>query len=384
MPQFIATSSKGLMDVLYQEVSDLGLNAKDKNPFGVRFDSNWKGCYEANLKLRSATRVLKPILDFHAYNNDDIYYNTKKHDFTKYISVEQKLMVDVSIADGSVFSQNQMALVIKDSIVDQFRDKFLTRPSVETKNPDLRVVVKVDKALVSLAVDTSGENLSQRGYRTEAAIAPLREHLAAGLLMMTGWKPSSLQTVVDPMCGSGTFLIEAALMTKSQSPRPKKRKYSFENFRDFDKKIFDDLLLKEASLREASKSASVPQFFGFDKDAQVILSAKENAKRAGVEDLINFEVKDFNQIKKWDQNGLVVINPPYGKRLGEVEELKSLYKSLGRCLKNNFGGWTCWILSGEKELTRELGLKTFKKIPVKNGSLECRFLGYNIRGFPEN
>ena len=374
MARFIAVTSKGLADVLAQELRDLGLDVKEKGPAGVAFESNWEGCYRANLMLRTATRVIKPVLDFPAYEPQELYSNIKKHDFTKYIAVKDTFTIDASVRDSSFHDQRFVAMKIKDAIVDQFRDQFGERPDVDNDSPDLRIMVRVVKNQVSVSIDTTGDNLSQRGYREEAGEAPLREHLAAGLIRMTGWDEQT--PLVDPMCGSGTLLIEAALMAKAMAPGLLRKKFSLQKFSQFDEAVWDKAITEALSVEKQEPKV---HFYGFDKDSRVIQMAKRNAARAGVEDMITFEQGRVDLLKPPTPQGMMVLNPPYGERLGVTEDLKDVYRDLGFILKSQFKGWTCWLLSGNEDLTQILKLKSSRRVPVFNGAIECRWLEYKVR-----
>ncbi len=376
MPEFIAATSRGLIDVLSDEISSLGLNVINKTSAGVTFESNWEGCYRANLELRTATRVLKPVLDFPAYQPDELYHNIRKHDFTKYIDVGQTIAVDANVRESGFRDQRFVAMKVKDAIVDQFRDAFDgKRPDVDTDNPALRVAVRVVKNQVNVAIDTSGDSLSQRGYRTEAGEAPLREHLAAGLLALSGW--SQNVTIIDPMCGSGTILIEAALRARKIAPGSFRKKFAFQNFRGFQREAWDRVVTE--TLSAEIEKANV-HFYGFDKYSRMVRVAMNNAQRAGVEDDITFAASAIDVLTPppGAEPGILIVNPPYGERLGITEELKDVYRDLAFSLKRNFKGWTCWILSGNEELTGALKLKASRRMPVFNGPIECRFLEYKI------
>lgn len=373
MAKFFAVTSKGLADVLALEIAALGFKAHEKGPAGVSFEANWEGCYLANLNFRTATRILLPVLDFPAYQPEDLYNNIKKHDFTKYISVKDTFAIDASVRDSSFHDQRFVAMKVKDAIVDQFRDKFDERPDVDTKNPDLNIMVKIVKNQVSVAVDTTGDNLSQRGYRQEAGEAPLREHLAAGLIRMTGWDEKT--PLVDPMCGSGTLLIEAALMLKNIAPGSLRKKFAFQKFANFKPELWDKIVTETL---DKERNVADIQLYGYDRDSKVIRLARRNAERAGVEDLINFQPGAVDMLERPVEKGLMILNPPYGERLGASEELKDVYRDLAYTLKRQFKGWSCWLLSGNEELTKELKLKASRRIPVFNGAIECRFLEYKV------
>ncbi len=375
MAKFIALTSTGLLPALEEEIKILELPRTRTQGNGVWFEGSWKHCYQANLHLRSATRVLLPILDFHAYKPEELYNNILKHDFTKYITTEQTIAVEAHGQNHQFNDQRFIALKVKDAIVDQFRDKFGKRPDVDGKNPDLLVVVRLFKGCFSVSIDTSGFSLTKRGYREQTVEAPIREHIAASLLTYAQWSPE--EPLLDPMCGSGTFLIEAALKAKHIPPTQYKQTFAFEKFKTFQPDIWAEVL-KEAHDKEQSPPL---ELYGFDNNQSAIRAATENAKAAKVRELINFKPQNLTDLsgKNFNKPGLIIVNPPYGERLGELEKLKVLYSEFASILKKDFKGWRLGFLSGHAELSAALGLKAHRKWPLMNSKLECKFLLYEIR-----
>jgi 23S rRNA G2445 N2-methylase RlmL len=339
----------------------------------VNFETNWQGCYKANLWSRVASRIVKPLLDFPAYEPNDLYFNIKKHDFTKYIPPNGTLEVVSQVRDCMIRDQRFVALKVKDAIVDQFRDQFGIRPDVDTDNPDMKIIINGHKNNFSVALDTSGDGLHRRGYRVQGALAPIKENLAAGLLSLSGWKPG--QKLYDPFCGSGTFLIEAALWQNNTAPGLLRKKFGFQRLSNYKPELWDELVEEALSLEGKSEEIGI---FGTDSQSQVIQIAKQNARSAGVDHLINFARKEVSLIEPPAPTGLIVTNPPYGERLGNVDMLKDLYRDLGFALKARFKGWEAYILAGSGDLTPELKMKAQKKFVVFNGPIECRFLNYPI------
>ncbi len=379
MPLFFASTSRGLVDVLSEEIQSLGLEVREKTQAGVSFETNWEGCYKANLWLRTATRIIKPVLDFPAYQLDELYHNTLKHDFTKYIEPSQTIAVDAVVRESMIRDQRMVALKVKDAVVDQFRDKFGVRPDVDTRNPALRIMARVVKNQVSLAIDTTGEPLSFRGYRIEAGEAPLREHVAAGVLHLCGWAAAKNKVIVDPMCGSGTFLIEAAMMARNMAPGLMRKRFAFQGIKGFQEEPWSKLV--EEAIGAEIESSEV-SFYGSDLDREVLRYAKRNIGRAGVDENIEFHRLSVTEIKPPEgvtEPGLILVNPPYGARLGVTEELKDVYRDLAHALKTDFKGWTLWLLSGNEELSAALKLKASRRIPIHNGNIECRLLEYLIK-----
>lgn len=373
MAKFFAHGPEGLIDVLYKELQSLELNPIEKTPGGVAFDTDWRGCYKANLWLRSATRVGMPVLNFKAKTPEKLYEGVREHDFSKYVTNKETIMVDALVKGSEAFRDSRfVGLKIKDAIVDQFREKFGERPNVEKENPDLRILARVIGEDVQITVDTSGEPLFMRGYRREMTEAPLKENLAAGLILLTKWDQKT--NLVDPMCGSGTLLIEAALMAAQIAPGLLRRGFAFQKYLNFSDTDWSELV------NEASESEREPtvKFFGFDRDSSPLKIAQNNAKRAGVLDFIEFARADAREIDPPCEVGTIVVNPPYGERMGNFEQLKDVYRDLGFNWKTKFRNWDAWVLSGHAGLTNGLGLKSSEQFNVHNGPIECRWLKFHV------
>lgn len=373
MPQFLATTAKGLVEALELELQKMGFTNTSRIASGVFFDTNWEGVYKANIQSRLASRILKPILDFPAYKGEDLYHNILKHDFTKYIDPSQTFKIEASVIDCAMADQRFVAMKTKDAIADQFRAKFEVRPDVNTANPDLRIIVKGVKNQFHVMLDTSGESLFMRGYRREAGPAPMKENLAAGLLTLAEWDRKT--PVIDPMCGSGTILIEAAMMALNIAPGSHRKHFGFMSLKGFDSAAWESAV-EESAAQEIEDLDF--KFYGADLDRKVLTMAKENARRAGVDHVIEFKAESVATYAPPVEKGLLVTNPPYGARLGEEDILRDTYKDLGFTLKHRFKGWDAWILSGNKELILDMHLKSTRKHFVYNGPLECRFLKYSM------
>ncbi|MFP5520524.1 MAG: class I SAM-dependent RNA methyltransferase [Bdellovibrionia bacterium] len=373
MPEFFASTAKGLVEPLEQELKDLGLSVSERTSGGIFFESNWEGAYKANLHSRCASRILKPVLDFTAYQPEELYSQILRHDFTKYIDPDESISIDVSIKESKMRDQRFVAMKIKDAIVDQFREKFGKRPDVDNNNPALRIHVRALKNHFSVALDTSGDSLFMRGYRKEVGDAPLKENLAAGLVLLSGWDRQT--PLVDLMCGSGTFLIEAAMMALNIAPGVHRKRFGFQNWKNFDEKVWDRLLDEAA---EQEKEDLDFKLYGFDIDRKAITISKDNAKRAGVDHVIEFKREPIATVAPPVEKGLAIVNPPYGARIGDEDNLRDVYRDLGFTLKHRFKGWDCWLLSGNKELIQDLKLKSTRKHFVFNGNIECRFLKYSM------
>ena len=374
MPKFFAMTSRGLQDVLEQELKDLGFSKVLKGQGGVHFDTNWAGCYRANLRLRTATRVILPILDFPAYNPEELYNNIKKHDFTKYIEQSGTVAVESAVRDSEIFRDSRfVSLKIKDAVVDQFREKYGERPNVDSKQPDLPLLVRSIKNQFSVSLDTSGGSLFKRGYRVAMVDAPIKEHVAAGLLKMTEWKMD--KPILDPMCGSGTFLIEAALMALKISPGTLRKHFAFKKWKGFQVEEFD----KEVDEAIDEEITELPfKFYGFDVSHDAIKAARQNVEAAGLEDYIEIARSPIETLNPPVTEGIMITNPPYGERLLEKNEAIEVYKNLAFLLKSKFKGWDAYVLSGDPELSAAMRLKAERRFPVYNGPIECRLLKYNV------
>lgn len=373
MPQFFASTARGLVEPLEKELKELGLKVTDKYIGGVFFESNWEGCYKANLHSRLASRILKPVLDFTAYQPEELYAQILRHDFTKYIKPTQTISIDASISDSKMRDQRFVAMKVKDAIVDQFREKFGVRPDVDNENPSLRIHVRAIKNQFNVAIDTSGDSLFKRGYRKEVGEAPLKENLAAGLIKVTEWDGQS--PLVDFMCGSGTFLIEAAMMALNIAPGINRKRFGFQNWLNYEEESWEKVI-QEAM--DAEKEELPFKFYGFDIDNRVLKNAKDNAKRAGVDQVIEFKKEAVATVEPPVEKGMIIVNPPYGARIGDEDNLRDVYRDLSFTMKHRFKGWDAWILSGNKELIADLKLKSTRKHFVFNGNIECRFLKYSM------
>ncbi len=377
MPVFLAITSRGLLEPLAEEIKSLGVKRVKPRADAVEFEGSWADCYRVHLRCRLATRILLPVSDFIAYNQDELYYGIlKKHDYTKYILPTQTLRVEAHVREHrNLTDQRFVAMKVKDALVDQFREKYDERPSVGTDElADLRVVVRIVRNEVSVALDITGDSLSNRGYRQFMGDAPLREQVAAGLLRLAKWTPPT--PIVDPFCGSGTILIEAALDAYGYLATRRRRTFAFEKLQGFQEPVYREL--KKDLLRKAAPK--VPMFYGYDKDASVIEKARSNARAAGVENWIQFQRKDVRELQAplGIECGKIITNPPYGERLEEEADAKELMSEFSGTLKNHFKGWDVWILNGNPVVMAGLRLKAKVKIPIWNAQIECRFLNYPI------
>ncbi|GJM22644.1 MAG: RNA methyltransferase [Planctomycetota bacterium] len=364
----------GLEEVVAEELRELGVTAPRTRRGGVLFEGTPAQGYAANLWLRSAVRVTEHLIDAQVRSDEELYELCRGMPWENWMSVEQTLAVDGSVRDAAVTHSGYVALRVKDAIVDRFRDLFGDRPSVDTKKPDLplKLVWHRDRALVSR--DLSGASLHKRGWRPVQVKSPLNEATAAGLLRLANWQVD--QPLVDPLCGSGTILIEAAQRAADIAPGLNRR-FAFENWPDTQHDVWDTL---RADARERVKSSIDVQLAGADRHNGAIAMARQSAQAAGVAGMIGFQHCELSEYAPGFVPDQVVTNPPWGQRIGEGEDLEDTWRELGNFLKRTLKGGRAWVLSGDKELTRHLRMKADRRCPVKTGPIDCRLLGYEVRG----
>jgi len=368
--EIIATTIFGLEEVLAAELHELGATDIEILSRAVRFKGDKAMLYKSNLLLRTAVKVLKPIKTFSANNEQDLYDKIKKIDWNDYFTYNKTFAIDGSTY-GEIFTHSQfIALKSKDAIADQFRERFSIRPSVDTENPDIRINVHINDRTVVVAIDSSGAPLSKRNYRIEQTEAPINEVLAAGIILLSGWDKKC--DFIDPMCGSGTFPIEAALLANN-IPSGRNRKFGFEKWGNFDEDLWNEVKAEA----EANIISSDVKIFAKDNDNSALSIASANAKRAGVYELITFDYIDFFHTTHSTGQGLVIMNPPYGERL-KVDEITNFYQDIGSRLKHFYQGCDAWIISANYEALKNFGLRTSRKIKLYNGPLECRLQKYEL------
>ncbi len=366
MNQFFATCPRGLEAVLAQELATLGAEHVGATDVGVRFSGPMRACYRANLESRVASRVLWQIDSAPYRSEDDIYRRARSLPWDRWFTPHQTIAVKVTAQRCPLKSLDFITLRIKDAVCDFFRDGTGIRPSVDTRLPDVRIHAYFDAQQFTLYLDTSGEALFKRGYREFTGEAPLRENLAAGILKLSGWEPG--MTLLDPMCGSGTFVLEAAQMAL-QLPAGQKRVFGFERLKNFEPQTWEPL--RAAAAAKPLAAGALP-IYGSDIDKWAVMDARKNIESAGLTGLVNVEEKDILDIVAPAASGVLVMNPPYGERIGEVDELAELYPKLGSVLKQRFAGWKVGIFTADLRLPKLMRLKPSRKIPLFNGPIECR------------
>ena len=368
--ELIAKTFMGLEPVLAQELTQLGANNVQIGRRMVSFTGNKEMMYRANFQLHTAIRILKPIRHFKAGSADDVYEEVKKVDWSKYIEKGKTFSVDSVVYSDEFRNSRFVTYKVKDAIVDQFRENTGDRPNISVSNPDIRLNIHIAEDKATLSLDSSGESLHRRGYRQESVEAPLNEVLAAGMILMTGWKGDT--DFVDPMCGSGTLLVEAALIARNMSPGIFRKEFAFERWSDFDQELFDTIYNDDSQEREFKH-----HIYGYDVDIKAVNTARLNVRAAGLTSDITVEEADFKDFKRPEEKTIMVCNPPYGERIS-TPNLLGTYKMIGERLKHEFMGNDAWILSYREECFDQIGLKPSIKIPVYNGSLECEFRKYSI------
>lgn len=367
----VAKTFRGLEDVLAEELNNLGaLNVTTVNR-AVEFEGDKALMYKANFHLRTALRILKPIKEFKAKNENELYKEIQKIDWDEYFGIKNTFAVDSTIHSNHFSHSKYVALKVKDAIVDQFRDKYGKRPYVETEEPDVRLNIHIAEDQCSLLLDSSGDSLHKRGYRIRTNKAPLNEVLAAGMILLSGWDKKS--DFIDPMCGSGTLVIEAAMIAHGIPPGIYRQSFGFETWLDFDAD-----LLEEIYEEEQPDTGFEGKIYGSDVSEIAIRITRENIENASLKKKIDLSVMPIENYKpSQDSQGVVVTNPPYGERL-KKNEINTFYKVLGDRFKQTYQGYNVWIISSNFDAIKNIGLHPSQKITLFNGALECKFLEYSI------
>ncbi len=372
MEHFFATCPRGLEDQLIMELAAAGATQTAAVAGGVGFAGDWETCYRANLWSRIATRILWRVAHGPYSREEDIYRLAHDVPWHERFAVHRTLRVYMTAIRCPLKSLDFITLRIKDAVCDRFRAETGERPSVDTAEPNVRIHAFLTDREATLYLDTSGEPLYKRGFKYASVEAPLKENLAAGILLLSGWQPGT--PLLDPMCGSGTFLLEAALMAHDIAPGLA-RKFGFLRLNNFDAALWQKLLAEA----EARRKPVVPQpIFGSDISMDQIERARQNLAAAGMHECVQLECADLLQRSPPVAEGVLVANPPYGVRLEEAEWLEAFYPRLGDALKQRFAGWRCYFISADPQLPKLIGLKASKRTPLFNGALECRLLEYRI------
>lgn len=368
--ELIAKTFQGLEEVLAQELIELGANNVQIGRRMVSFTGDKAMMYRANFCLRTAVRILKPIKHFKAKDADDVYSAVRTIDWSQYLDTTTSFAVDSVVFSNEFRHSKFVAYKVKDAIVDYFRDTTGERPTIRITNPDIKLNIHIAEDNCTLSLDSSGESLHLRGYRVATVEAPLNEVLAAGLIKLSGWKADC--DFIDPFCGSGTLLVEAALIARNIYPGIFRKEYGFERWKDFDRTILDEIYNDDSAEREFAH-----HIYGYDINLPAIEAAAANARSAGVTDIITLQQQDVRKFTKPANKALIVTNPPYGERL-TPPDLINLYQSFGKVLKHEFTDGEAWIISSKQELFDNLGLRPSLKIQLLNGAIDCDFRKFQL------
>lgn len=366
----IAKTFEGLEDVLARELEELGAENICKGKRMVSFTGDKEMMYRANFSLRTAVRILKPIKQFTASNPDEVYDAVKMIPWETYMDSDSSFAVDPVVYSEEFSHSKFVAYRVKDAIADYFRDKEGRRPNVSVSNPDLRFNIHISGTDCMLSLDSSGESLHKRGYRQEAGEAPISEVLAAGIILISGWHGEC--DFIDPMCGSGTFLVEADLIARNIAPGVYRQQFGFEKWKDFDADLLSRIFEDDSKEREFEH-----HIYGYDVDGKAVGIAKCNIKSAGVGKDITVEMQDFKDFKQPEEPAVIVTNPPYGERL-TTDNLYDTYGMIGQVLKTQFKGNNAWIISSRRDCFDHIGLRPSVRIPLFNGELDCELRKYQM------
>ena len=366
----IAKTFQGLEPILAQELTELGAQDIQTGRRMVSFTGDKTMMYRANYCLRTALRILRPIKTFKARSADDVYEAVKAIDWSEYLHDGQTFAVDSVVYSPEFRHSKFVAYKVKDAIADQFRERTGSRPNVSVSNPDLQLHIHISDYDATLALDSSGESLHRRGYRQESVAAPINEVLAAGIILMSGWRGET--DFIDPFCGSGTFCIEAALIALGLAPGVFRQGYAFERWADFDADLLESIA-EDDSLEHPFEH----HIYGRDNDAKAVGIARRNVKAAGLAKYIQIDEQDFCDFAHPEEPALIITNPPYGERLNP-DNLMELYRTIGQKLKHEFTGGEAWVISYAEECFDKIGLKPSLKVPLFNGALECELRKYQL------
>jgi putative N6-adenine-specific DNA methylase len=371
-----ATTQFGLEEILAEELSQLGATIDHVGSRAVEFSGDKKLLYNTILWSRTAMRLLRPFADFYAPDERALYDEVFHLDWSRYIAPGQTFAITAVVNKSSFEHSLYVAQLTKDAIVDQFRERTGERPSIDTRNPDIRIHLRMLENEVILSLDAAGDSLHRRGYRQGTNEAPLNEVLAAGLILLSGWDRKS--PLIDPLCGSATILTEAGMLAQRIAPGLfHQGKFGFENWPDFDAALWQRLRQEAEAQRIEEPQAYLA---GSDLDPRVLDQAAANIEAAGLDECIRLSVRDVRdaQPPKDLAPGLVITNPPYGERIGEEAEMDALYKTIGDALKTNFQGYEAFVFTGNLEAAKAIGLKVSRRIPLFNGPIDCRLLKYEL------
>jgi putative N6-adenine-specific DNA methylase len=368
--EMLAKTFRGLEEVLATELVNIGANNVQIQRRAVSFTGDKALMYKANLCCRTASRILKPISSFEASNPDEVYEQVKKINWGDYMEVDSTFSIDSTVFSEVFRHSKFVSYRVKDAIADWFMEKYDRRPSVRLDGPQVMINIHIAENRCTLSLDSSGESLHKRGYRVAQTEAPINEALAAGMLLMADWKGQS--NFVDPMCGSGTLLIEAALIALNIPPGIYRSSFAFEKWNDFDEELFDNIYNDDSYERPFNF-----KIYGSDNSPRAIKVAEQNVKSTGLSKYIELQVMPIQKLEAPAENCMIVTNPPYGERITS-DDIYGLYASLGTTVKHKFAGSTVWVISSHEECLDKIGLKPTERIRLLNGSLDCWYCRYDI------
>ena len=368
--KLIAKTFSGLEDVLAKEVKNLGGKNVRRGKRAVYYEGDLELIYKSNYQLRTALRILKEIEHFQFKNVDQFYLNCKRINWSKYFGIDQNFVINSVVINSRDFRNSMFAsLKVKDAIADFFRDKFGKRPNVDTEDPDIIINVHIFQNSCTLSIDSSGESLHKRGYRVKQGDAPLSEVLAAGMILMSGWRGNS--DFMDPMCGSGTLPIEAAMIAQNIPPAKFRKEFAFQRWNDYDQLLWDKISEPQEKREFRHK------IYASDISAGNLLNAQTNARRALVFNKIEFKKADFRELDRELTDATIIANPPYGERLLD-SDLNGLYSMIGERFKHQYPGNTAWVITSAIDSLKYVGLKPAQKIDLFNGALQCKYCEYKL------
>lgn len=370
--KMVAKTLFGMEALLASELRKLGASNVEEGTRNVAFEGDMGFMYKANLCCRTAIKVLKPITSFNVFTEEDLYKKVYAIPWEKYMQSNGSLAVDATVFSEQFTHSQYVALKTKDAIVDRFRDNTGERPNVDLDHPTLRINVHIDRNICTISLDSSGQSLHKRGYKVESTIAPINEVLAAGLIMLSGWDGQC--DFLDPMCGGGTLLTEAAMIACNIPPNINKDEFGFETWPDFDVDLYE--LIEEAALKKIRDFHF--KIFGYDIDGLMVRKANENIKSANLSDFIEVKTQDFFESTKETERPMhIVFNPPYDERIS-INDMEAFYGNIGNTLKRGYPGTQAWMITSNMEALKCVGLRPSKKIKVYNGKLESKFVRYEM------
>lgn len=369
--KMLAKTMFGFEDLLARELTNLGAINVEKGVRSVSFEGDTGFMYKANLSLRTAIKILKPIRTFFVRSEQDLYDKVYRMEWERMMKVSHTFAIDATVNSDLFNHSKYISLKTKDAIVDRFRNILGKRPDVDIKYPDLRINIHIQRNQVTISLDSSGQSLHQRGYRTATNIAPINEVLAAGMLLQSGWDGQT--DFLDPMCGSGTMCIEAAMIACNIPANINRREFAFEKWADYDEELFEKIT--ESALKKTREFHH--KIYGYDKAPSAVNKAKDNVKNANLSEYITISQRDFFETEKETEGKLqMVFNPPYGQRI--AVDMPAFYKQIGDTLKNGYPNTDAWFITSDLEAVKHVGLRPSRKIKLYNGKLESRFYKYEI------